>query len=510
MSTKRYQVVSCTKEHLVALFSGSSIVEGISSNRRTEYISNKAQVNYLLAYCGARGITTLVYEEEYVDSNYSQDYWGYYVRCFVQYPKRCARVHFFTAAFSDEALMGLLTDEQAHEAAFEGLGYSGFVVVKPLPETIIGRTCVAAPDAHAAQFPTLQRQPALLFGVPLKVDTLPFQEQDHEVAACATSALWTCLQGTARQFNHPLLSPLEITRKAYSFPSLGRALPNDGLTMSQMAGVAREIGLEADLVDVSEHYLLQACSYAYMRCGIPLLLGFDFNLVDDDDPQLHAVALVGYEMSRSDPTPITQCDFLLRATRINRFYTHDDGVGPFAPLDLSRSARRLKTFWTDRSGQRIEARSDQLLVPLYPQIRTHFIGVLEAIIGFDFLIEQLRLMKGRLSVEGRMEWDVFLTDVRSLKQSVLRDAVSSEEKIDVLTRSFPQFVWRAIAYEGEVRKLDLLMDATNLLQGRQLIHSICHDRKFESGITRELREVDFVPFVSASLTKDIIEHFEAK
>jgi len=190
---------------------------------------------------------------------------GYYVRCFGCYPKQCSRIHLFASDLNkgtfDRILGGQLARSGVSMVSPEN--YQGFIVVKPLPQTVVGRSCLRPPLRAQANgvYPTLIAQRANLYGMDCSLNSLPFQEQDHEVAACATSALWSVLHGTARLFDHSILSPLEITRTALSKrPLFGRALPNDGLDIYQMAGVVRHVGLEADVVDATERYLLQACA----------------------------------------------------------------------------------------------------------------------------------------------------------------------------------------------------------------------------------------------------------
>jgi hypothetical protein len=82
---------------------------------------------------------TIVVENFYVDQHYLDDYAGYYVRCFRDSGKECSRLHFFSNRFTkgglQKVLKGLSTDVEYRE------NYLGFIVVKPLPHTVIGRTC---------------------------------------------------------------------------------------------------------------------------------------------------------------------------------------------------------------------------------------------------------------------------------------------------------------------------------------------------------------------------------
>ena len=468
-------------------------VNGAHQPAHKDRIQQKRQIAYLNEYCSESGVQTLVYEREYVDRHYSEDFWGYYVRCFEGYRKVCSRIHFFAKPFDAKAIKRIFANEGISEKdGVNHLGYRGFMVVKPLPETLIGRTCLSPNGAsrQSAEFPTTSRQTANLFGVPLEIQSLPFQEQDHEVAACATSALWSALYGTANIFDHLVLSPLEITRNALArSPFIGRALPNDGLDMAQITGVVRHVGLEADVIDAGRKHLLKGTAYAYLRGGIPLLLSIDFNLKRGQEAELHAVALAGYRFGLPTAVPFPHNGFKLRAARIDSLYAHDDGVGPFAPLDLRAAGNRVTTSWLDDNGNRQLARLDQLLIPLYHQIRIPFRSILYGIVQFDAVLEFLRARHKVPLLPARLEWDIFLNEIGDLKKEILSDpTITPLQKQDTLTMSLPRFVWRAIGSLGQSRKLDLFFDATDLLQGKQLLRSLIYDPDLENSIANGLKQ----------------------
>ena len=65
----------------------------------------------------------------------------YYVKCFQAYPRRCVRLHFFETIFDEHKLKSLiLSDLPEVEVTAIRESYLGFVVGRPLPEAIIGRT----------------------------------------------------------------------------------------------------------------------------------------------------------------------------------------------------------------------------------------------------------------------------------------------------------------------------------------------------------------------------------
>src|SRR6185312_439104 len=157
--------------------------------------------------------------------------------------------------------------------------YCGFIVIKPLPQTVFGRTCLKTyPAVDGRAFPVTRAFSAHLFGITLTIrDTLPFQEQDAIVAACATSALWSVLQATAKEFQHEQLTPIEITKAATEFlPAETRMIPNrKGLSTAMMAEAIRSVRLEPVMMTAmkDEHVSLRALIYAYLKARIPMILG---------------------------------------------------------------------------------------------------------------------------------------------------------------------------------------------------------------------------------------------
>ena len=168
---------------------------------------------YFNDYLKAIGTVTVVVEEEYIDHDFLEDFSAYYVRCFTAYQKTCSRLHFFSHEFDEGYFSKILKGEIKPNSLQNN--YLGFVVVKPLPNTVIGRTCLVNYPSNGnrdRKFPVLNEIVAHLFGIRLTVMSQPFQEQDTEVAACASSALWSVFHGTGRLFQHSIPSPVESLR----------------------------------------------------------------------------------------------------------------------------------------------------------------------------------------------------------------------------------------------------------------------------------------------------------
>ncbi|MEJ0053627.1 MAG: hypothetical protein WDN10_02785 [bacterium] len=477
---ERYQVLKYNRENLVALFVAGAF------KPRLEQIAQKPQVIFLARYCEAAKIETLVFERDYIDKHFAEDHTGYYARCHANYPKECSRIHFFRQPFDKDMVEALFVSGRG-ECRFDVLGYHGFVVVKPLPETIIGRTCLAPVGSNpSSRFLTERGYVPNLFGIDLPVRALPFQEQDREVGACATSALWTTLHGTANLYDNPILSPIEITKRAFaSLPTAGLALPNDGLDIDQMAGVLRNVGLEADLFMTPERANIQAAANAFLRGNIPIILSFDFNLERSKKSKraFHAVALSGLGPTTGPIVPEPRTGFLLRATRITKLYAHDDGIGPYSEIKLSGPSNIITTTWSRKRGTKItRARADLCLVPLYSKIRVRFDDVYDAILAFDHILEMLKKLSSNSDM-ARFEWDIFLNGPSDLKREIVsRSSLSKIVRKSLLTANFPRFFWRAVAMVDNEAKLEFLFDATDLRQGRKFLHEIFYDERVEGSI----------------------------
>tara|TARA_A100000171_G_scaffold8703_1_gene6472 strand:+ start:5155 stop:6141 length:987 start_codon:yes stop_codon:yes gene_type:complete len=319
-----FEVFPYSIENLIQCF-----VDG-SPQTSEEAVFAKRHRVYFEEYFAALSAATIIVEKNYIDRDYLEDYAAYYDRCFQDYPRRTRRLHFFNVAFDGAQFESILVDSDA------GIGeqaladaYLGFVVVKPLPQTIIGRTCLVTypSDGGRRQFPSLRTYSVSLFGLNLAVTSLAYQEQDTVVAACATSALWSCFQGTGKLFQHMIPPPVEITNWAGDhmpenlLAASARAFPNAGLTGTQMAHAVRRVGLEPFVVGANTRYGLNSVMYAYLQGKIPSILAARLfeNVGTPNCKEMggHAIALTGFSLGDPVATGFGPTGFLLRANRIN-------------------------------------------------------------------------------------------------------------------------------------------------------------------------------------------------
>jgi hypothetical protein len=303
---------------------------------------------------------TIIVEPGYVDKDYLEDYSAYYAKCYRHrdegYKRFCTRLHLFGARITEARLSRYITEPPALDAfkLAESLKYIGFIVVRPLPEKFIGRTClIPYEDDGLRNYTAVRQYKVSLYGIPLTIETLAYQEQDGVVGACATSALWVCFQQTSHLFQHTAPKTVEITNNAI-IASLGkqRALPSLGMNLDQVVQAVRNAGLEPDMYNPRNLNEALAIAYAYLRCKIPVLASVPLYDIKDveilnqpqqhlclNEHEMHAVALAGYAHTPGaagvyviDNARGQDLELSLTGAGIHKLYAHDDQIGPFARL----------------------------------------------------------------------------------------------------------------------------------------------------------------------------------
>src|SRR5208337_4287027 len=131
---KPFQVIRYSIDALVNAFCQAS---GCSKERA----ESKPHYDYFRGYFEEIGAKTILVEVDYVDRDYLEDVAGYYVLCFRDYPRKCRRLHFFSSRFKQKDFLDLLIGNRPGFAQELQKCYLGFIVVKPLPATFVGRTC---------------------------------------------------------------------------------------------------------------------------------------------------------------------------------------------------------------------------------------------------------------------------------------------------------------------------------------------------------------------------------
>lgn len=474
----------------VSAFNEAALFNALSNrNCGAKEVAAQSRARYLFDYLNTIGAKTLVVEHGYTDGDYLEDFASYYVRCFQDYEKRCKRLHFFGAIFDDaEIKQFILGGLQAERIEVIQSSYCGFVVARPLPAAVVGRTVVKTyPSENGRRhYPVRREYSAHLFGAKLTVESLPFQEQDTVLAACATVALWSAFHKTSELFGTLAPRPAEITRAANGISNSHRPIPSHGLSLLQMAHAVRAVGLESETLEVRPDIPLVSLIYGHLRMGLPVILG-----VDVEGIGLHAITLTGYSLcdQRVNQREVAgnAQSIPLVGLRIDEFYGHDDQIGPFARLFVRPSAKDYPvTFegsWTDpASGQTLSLRPWFVLIPVYNKIRVTYIDVLK-------WLERMHAVMSLIVVNSdQLEWDLHLTTTNEFKQTLRERPHLSPETYELLTEQQPRFLWRAELRHNSTPVCELLADATDMERSFPLMHISWRHPQTETLLKKLLNE----------------------
>lgn len=444
---------------------------------------------------------TILVEESYVDGDFLNDYSYFYSKCFEDTKRFCIRLHFFDIEIKEEELHEVIAGEKSikEREAFEATlqnGYLGFVVIKPLPYAVIGRTCLAlfSKDEKIRAFGATHEYRAYFAGIRLNIKSLAFQEQDTVVAACATIALWSAFHALYAIFGIPIPAPSEITAKAFkSSTGMKRKMPSRGLNAYQICDVIKTQGMEFELREIRQKdtvtetdisYLTRFAA-AYLACGLPTLLLFEFK-----DKTKHAVTVagtgykpVGSEYERQKAIEAAG-GIPLSADWIEKFYVHDDQICPFAKMELLTSGK-LNTSWDpDKVGGSSEVEPLYIIVPVCDTIR----------INFEDVYAKTRAITGAVKREGLWR-DGFFWDIKLFRQTTYKRILKEKkllykkQKLELLTKNAPRFLWVAgLALPGE-RILDFVWDASGYYTSSFLFETVLFNDKALNILRRLLDRV---------------------
>jgi hypothetical protein len=434
---------------------------------------------YFTEYLEDIGAQTIVVEPEYVDGDYLEDYAAFYVACFHPYERFCRRVHFFKKDFDkqyfEERLRGPFNDDE-YKAFSEA--YLGFIVARPLPQAIIGKTVLATygDDDGRRHYTATKWYGVNLFGMPLGVESMAFQEQDRVVAACATVALWSCFQKTSEMFGTAAPRPPRVTADATQSIFAKRVLPSDGLTSSQICSAIRQNGLEPEVFvadKLAATVPLVSLMYGYLSYGLPLLM---IARIQGYTDQAHAFAFNGFSQLAKQhavelilpPDPQTgACQEAPRFTgaRINELYAHDDQIGPFShlyvhpPTVVGKTSTFTGSWPVPRTEDAAVIEPLHIIVPIYKKIRLSYIEAYLVVTQIRAVLEKT-LLRNNVSV-SYAEWDLRLTDTSAYKEEIGREkALPSDRVRYLLCEPQPRYFWRSTLTLAGTRVAEFLIDAT--------------------------------------------------
>jgi len=440
----------------------------------SEFLDRNSRIDYLLGYLKELQCKTILVEEEYIEGGYLDDFSQYYVKCFRPYDRFCKRIHFFSNSFNKKQFDSLIEDKLSRQQEKRIISnYLGCIAAKPLPEALIGRTLLKTyPSENGRRnFPCVSNYTANIFGLGVTLKSLPFQEQDTVIAACATTALWTAFQKCSQLFGTESPTPAKITQYATSHFVTSRPIPSHGLNVYQICEAIREVNLEPEVFRVTPRTPLASLMYAYMHSGVPIILGLDI-----ERRGMHAVTLSGYSIEKSKvlqkEVHPNYSGYNLKGLYISKFYAHDDQIGPFSRLKIlsgetvernSQSVEyplRFLGSWKDDNGNQLLMDPVVVIIPVYHKIRVNFFEVVKWTRRIDNFFASI----GWAEPTGplKIEWNVFLTTVNELKTELWQSRGNSSIYKNLLTESHPRFIWRIQSYYGKKPLFEIFADATDM------------------------------------------------
>lgn len=476
-------------------------------------IIKKKQVNYIYNYLSDLGAKSVLLEAEYVDKDYLEDYSRYYVKCFNRYGERCARLHFFKEEITHSDFDSIFKDPCSTNKGKIIDSYLGFVVVKPIPKTFIGKTCLKVYESFSQKKSPnhliTQKYEAGLFGLKLHVNTVAFQEQDKVLSACATTAIWSALHALKKGSIRNISSSGEITLAAINhINNSSNSFPNDGLTNKQILRALDVEGLRHHLINIekfdrSNKNRIFEIIKIYIDSNLPIILGADIyerqtceKKESSKDQEYivkhldgHAVTVLGYEDSPDEKV----------------LYLHDDRIGPFARArigeindlvpNIKRGAEELD--WCivlqekDDDGNWLAAEQilvpDSLIIPTDKKVRipAEYISntCCSIIEEYETYIESFKAAGEDISkLQGCLTCSVTLGELSDIRERVFNDKrVVNRRK--VLTKSAARFLWSAKFNFKDELAFELLFDATDIPQGNIVSNIIIYDDvNFEASI----------------------------
>ncbi|MCF7918970.1 MAG: hypothetical protein K9N06_03530 [Candidatus Cloacimonetes bacterium] len=373
------------------------------------------------------------------------------------------RLHLFKKMILEDYFFSVYNDEAIKSDINEA--YLGFIVIKPLPNTIFGRTCLVTYESSEKRHYTCNvRYSVNLAGVKLTVESVAFQEQDSIVAACATSALWSVFHVTCRSNNHYLPSPVELTKSALeNYPLKNRYFPNYGLNLEQMAQAIRKVNLDPLCIEPQNTAILKKAIYSYLQCGIPILMGIEIrNIIDGGYIGLHAVSILGYSIGQ------TESEF--KSDAIEELYCHDDQVGCFVRMSFKGNDLAITCGWTI-GGIEQEAKVTCLLIAQYNKLRIEYSTIYEYIYWLNNLFSKFKW--------GKLSWDTFIILSNDLKSKLLAENILPfQKKKEIMTTELPKYVWQSTLSINNKKRIRIIFDATGISQDSLILTDIVYDEEF--------------------------------
>ena len=484
-------------------YSVNSLCAYISHQTNTPFnqVKQKPQITYLSNYLDSfidpdsidshkiKDIV-IVYENDYIDKHYLEDYSAYYASCFANYKKTCSRLHFFknikksASPREDRPYIEFEKLINGKDSDYSQDNYLGFIILRPIPYTFFANICLKAYDSNNDRKLLTKKNTSSLFGQKYTIDSIPFQEQDRAVSACATASLWTFYQSSSINCNHLIPSPNQITKSAYPEKhGYTREFPSAGLSTKMICRSLRHYGFtpekyQFDVKNTDDNKekleelkkknisLLKQYLYTYSSSDMPLILGI--TVKDVKSKKIigeHAVTVVGHKISTDLDNTTSDMMF---SKYLEKLYAHDDRYGAYMRMEIANDTLNvsldsgLSNVSTNTLFKDVSYEIDSVIIGIYHKIRVPYVRVKTIVNTLSAGILPL-LEESINNVQIKIEWDIKLELNNSIKQVIKNSDI--EDKTEYLLMSLPKYIWTATILVSGERVIKLLFDATDIEQG---------------------------------------------
>lgn len=479
-------------------------------------IFHKPQINYIFRYLAQfnpnpekDAESTILLEPKYIDRDFMEDYSNFYVGRFGNDGYQCARLHFFSCSLKHEIVDAILHGEpkKDKDAAWLQKHYLGFMIIKPLTKTFVGKTCLRhlgdTADGAGTKRKLSKRYDVDLFGVKLHVNSIAFQEQDKVVAACATTAIWTALHSLPGRCVKGIRSCSEITTAALNYVrGSSNGFPNQGLSNKQILRALDVEGIryhDANLTSRTPAWF-RGFVTAYIDSELSVVLTGDvyrLKVVKNERGEVtrkklafmgqHAITTLGYDF-RGDS---------------NWVYVHDDRIGPYARAELTtvgelvgpgaerklrnRCALVMRVRNLDEEWEEVIV-PDVSIVPVDKKARLQYAF---ARATADRIITEVEAWMEKVTITPEeFRCDIKLSSIHRVRDDVLvnkapyqagestlegnhvvdalRMEMWAEEKVRFLTNHLARLQWQMDFHWGNRHVFRVLLDATDIPLGNAI------------------------------------------
>lgn len=452
------------------------------TNTDFAFIKQKPQIyylnNYISNFIDDENNIVFLYENNYTDKHYIEDYTTYYARCFHDYKKTTSRIHFFKISKTITDYKKIVKEAfYGNKDILNNDNYLGFIVIRPIPKTFLAKVCLKPyylnNHSRLEKYSITTKYDVSLFGISLNIETIAFQEQDRILSACATTALWSFFHAHDKISHISLPSSSAITKNAYPEQNgYSREFPNVGLSTEMICRGLRSCNLIPEYFEFSNKSvsnrmeLLKELIFAYCSSGFPLILGIDVS-GDVENKGLHAVTILGYSITKQKNTKLYAHD-------MDKLYVHDDRYGPFLRIEFEKDSFNVSL--DENNGVTSEQifpketyNADTLIIGLYHKIRISYISIKTTCLMlnknmiefFSSVVDES--FEDEIKILESIKWDISIVTNSDLKKKIINNNDIYAKEV-YLVQPLPKYIWSARVMIEDSCEFELLFDATDIEQ----------------------------------------------